>query len=63
MTIGAEAIYEPTNWREDIENYKNEVTQEGKKTLLFETQFKELDKKRLQEAAEFEKKESQERIQ
>ena len=49
---------ESTNWREDIENYKNEVTLRREEDLkLFETQLEELDKKRLQEAAEFEKKE------
>ena len=49
---------ESTNWREDIENYKEEITARREEDLaLLETQLEELDKKRLQEAAEYEKKE------
>ncbi len=49
---------ESTNWREDIENYKEEITARREEDLaLLETQLEELDKKRLQEAADYEKKE------
>ncbi len=49
---------ESTNWREDIETYKEEITARREEDLaLLETQLEELDKKRLQEAAEYEKKE------
>ena len=49
---------ESTNWREDIENYKEEISARREEDLaLLETQLEELDKKRLQEAAEYEKKE------
>ena len=51
-------INESTDWREDIENYKEEITQRREEDLkLLENQLEELDKKRLQEAADFEKKE------
>ena len=49
---------ESTNWREDIENYKEEISVRREEDLaLLETQLEELDKKRLQEAAEYEKRE------
>jgi len=49
---------ESTSWKEDIENYKDEITVRREEDLrLFESQLQELDKKRLDEAAEFEKKE------
>ena len=49
---------ESTDWREDIQNYKDEITTRREEDLkLFETQLEELDKKRLLEAAEYEKKE------
>ena len=49
---------ESSSWREDIETYKEEITQRREEDLkLLETQLEEIDKKRLQEAAEYEKKE------
>ena len=49
---------ESSSWREDIETYKEEITQRREEDLkLLETQLEELDKKRLQEAADYEKKE------
>jgi sulfate adenylyltransferase subunit 1 (EFTu-like GTPase family) len=49
---------ESSSWREDIETYKEEITQRREEDLkLLEVQLEELDKKRLQEAAEYEKKE------
>ena len=49
---------ESSNFREDIETYKEEITQRREEDLkLHETQLEEIDKKRLQEAAEYEKKE------
>ena len=49
---------ESSNFREDIETYKEEITQRREEDLkLLETQLEEIDKKRLQEAAEYEKKE------
>ena len=49
---------ESTSWKEDIENYKDEITVRREEDLkLFESQLQELDKKRLDEAAEFEKRE------
>ena len=51
-------VSESSNWREDIETYKEEITQRREEDLkLLETQLEEIDKKRLQEAAEYEKKE------
>ena len=51
-------ITESTSWKEDIENYKDEITVRREEDLkLFESQLQELDKKRLDEAAEFEKRE------
>ena len=49
---------ESSNFREDIETYKEEITQRREEDLkLLETQLEDIDKKRLQEAAEYEKKE------
>ena len=47
------------NFREDIRNItKKKITQRREEDLkLLETQLEEIDKKRLQEAAEYEKKE------
>ena len=51
-------VSESSNWREDIETYKEEITQRREEDLkLLETQLEEIDKKRLQEAANYEKKE------
>ena len=51
-------VTESTSWKEDIENYKDEITVRREEDLkLFESQLQELDKKRLDEAAEFEKRE------
>ncbi|MFL2983791.1 MAG: flagellar M-ring protein FliF C-terminal domain-containing protein [Candidatus Neomarinimicrobiota bacterium] len=51
-------VNESSDWREDIENYKEEITQRREEDLkLLENQLEELDKKRLQEAADYEKKE------
>ena len=51
-------VSESSSWREDIETYKEEITQRREEDLkLLETQLEEIDKKRLQEAAEYEKKE------
>ena len=51
-------VSESSNWREDIETYKEVITQRREEDLkLLETQLEEIDKKRLQEAAEYEKKE------
>ena len=49
---------EATDWRDDIRKYKEEVLLRREEDLAsFQTQLNELDKVRLQEAAEFEKKE------
>ena len=49
---------EATDWRDDIRKYKEEVLLRREEDLAsFQTQLDELDKLRLQEAAEFEKKE------
>ena len=49
---------ESTDWRDDIRKYKEEVLLRREEDLAsFQTQLDELDKLRLQEAAEFEKKE------
>lgn len=51
-------VSESSGWREDIETYKEEITQRREEDLkLLETQLEEIDKKRLQEAANYEKKE------
>jgi len=51
-------VSESSSWREDIETYKEEITQRREEDLkLLETQLEEIDKKRLQEAANYEKKE------
>jgi len=51
-------VNESSSWREDIETYKEEITERREQDLkLLETQLEELDKKRLQEAANYEKKE------
>ena len=51
-------VNESSSWREDIETYKEEITQRREQDLkLLEVQLEELDKKRLQEAADYEKKE------
>ena len=51
-------VTESTSWKEDIENYKDEITSRREEDLkLFESQLQELDEKRLDEAAEFEKRE------
>ena len=49
---------EATDWRDDIRKYKEEVLLRREEDLAsFQSQLAELDKVRLQEAAEFEKKE------
>ena len=49
---------ESTDWRDDIRKYKEEVLLRREEDLAsFQSQLNELDKVRLQEAAEFEKKE------
>ena len=49
---------EATDWRDDIRKYKEEVLLRREEDLAsFQTQLAELDKVRLQEAAEFEKRE------
>ena len=49
---------EATDWRDDIRKYKEEVLLRREEDLAsFQTQLDELDKLRLQEAADFEKKE------
>ena len=49
---------EATDWRDDIRKYKEEVLLRREEDLAsFQTQLAELDKVRLQEAADFEKKE------
>ena len=49
---------ESTDWRDDIRKYKEEVLLRREEDLAsFQTQLDELDKLRLQEAADFEKKE------
>ena len=51
-------VSESSNWKEDIANYKDEISTRREEDLkLFESQLEELDKKRLEEAAEYEKRE------
>ena len=51
-------VTESTNWRDDIETYKEEISLRREEDLKkYESQLQELDKKRLQEAAEYEKRE------
>ena len=49
---------EATDWRDDIRKYKEEVLLRREEDLAsFQSQLAELDKVRLQEAADFEKRE------
>ena len=51
-------VAESTDWRTDIEKYKEEITTRREEDMAaLEGQLQELDKKRLAEAAEYEKKE------
>ena len=51
-------IVESSSWKEDIERYKNEQSLRREQDLAsLESQMAELERKRLEEAAEFEKKE------
>ena len=51
-------VAESTDWRSDIEKYKEEITMRREEDMAaLEDQLQELDKKRLTEAAEYEKKE------
>ncbi len=51
-------IVESSSWKEDIERYKNEQSLRREQDLAsLETQMAELERKRLEEAAEYEKKE------
>ena len=51
-------LVESTDWRSDIEQYKEEITSRREEDMAaLEGQLEELDKKRLQEAADYEKKE------
>ena len=51
-------VAESTDWRDDIAQYKEEVTLRREEDMaMLETQLEELDKKRLTEAAEYEKRE------
>jgi len=51
-------VAESTDWRSDIEKYKEEITTRREEDMAaLEGQLQELDKKRLAEAAEYEKKE------
>lgn len=51
-------VAESTDWRSDIEKYKEEITTRREEDMAaLEDQLQELDKKRLAEAAEYEKKE------
>ena len=51
-------VSESSNWKEDIATYKDEISTRREEDLkLFESQLEELDKKRLEEAAEYEKRE------
>jgi flagellar biosynthesis/type III secretory pathway M-ring protein FliF/YscJ len=51
-------VAESTDWRSDIEKYKEEITTRREEDMAaLEGQLQELDKKRLAEAAEYEKRE------
>ena len=50
-------VVESTDWRSDIEKYKEEITSRREEDMAaLEGQLEELDKKRLEEAANYEKK-------
>ena len=51
-------VVESTDWRSDIEKYKEEISSRREEDMAaLEGQLEQLDKKRLEEAAEYEKKE------
>ena len=51
-------VVESTDWRSDIERYKEEISSRREEDMAaLEGQLEQLDKKRLEEAAEYEKKE------